>query len=197
MAKNSGKSNSNKDPGVRSDTDLSLDAQQLRLDGVELSLANILTLKVERLEAELVLNADLEELAGLLQDLVSSLGDNPELLQNLTRSLTTTVEGVTEAATDSAEPNEEEEPPEDTGDEEPQEVRLTADEEGNLIETYFDEDGQITGERTKGSLEDLDITDAAGEKALDLGVDLSTIEGTGQGGRILVKDVEDAAEEAE
>lgn len=218
---NSEKSNSNEDPVARGDTDLMLDAQQLRLEGVSLSLAGLLNVKIKHLEAELMLKADLEEVAGVLRELVSTLGKNPDLLQNLLQSLTTTVEGVADAATDDAESTEYGEPTEDeesseeaelsegeesTGDAEENaeeeeagkvpEVRLTADEDGNLVETSFDEGGQITGEETVGALEDLDITDAAGEKAIGLGVDLSSVEGTGQGGRILVKDVEDAAEEA-
>lgn len=40
---------------------------------------------------------------------------------------------------------------------------------------------------------DVDATDAAREHAEELGVDLSTVRGTGAGGRILVKDVRDAA----
>lgn len=193
MAKNEG-SNSNKGLVAQGDEDLMLDAQQLRLEGVSLSLAGLLNVQIEHLEAELKLNANLEEVAGVLRELISTLGENPDLLQNLLQSLTSTVEGVADVATDDAESSEEESP-EDGEEEEAQISRLTADEEGNLVETSFDKDGQITGEETMGSLEDLDITDAAGEKAADLGVDLSSVEGTGQGGRILVKDVEDAAEE--
>lgn len=193
MAKNEG-SSSNKGSVAQGDEDLMLDAQQLRLEGVSLSLAGLLNLQIEHLEAELKLNANLEEVAGVLRELISTLGENPDLLQNLLQSLTSTVEGVADVATDSAESSEEKSP-EDGEEEEAQISRLTADEEGSLVETSFDKDGQITGEETMGSLEDLDITDAAGEKAVDLGVDLSSVEGTGQGGRILVKDVEDAAEE--
>lgn len=191
MAKNSEESNPNKGSVAQGDKDLMLDAQQLRLEGVSLSLAGLLDVQIEHLEAELKLNANLEEVAGVLRELVSTLGENPDLLQNLLQSLTNTVEGVADVATNGADSSEDTE----SGEEETRISRLTADEEGSLVETSFDEDGQITGEETVGSLEDLDITDAAGEKAADLGVDLSSVEGTGQGGRILVKDVEDAAEE--
>lgn len=192
MAKTSEESNPNKGSVAQGDKDLMLDAQQLRLEGVSLSLAGLLDVQIEHLEAELKLNANLEEVAGVLRELVSTLGENPDLLQNLIQSLTNTVEEVADVATDGADSSEDTE----SGEEETRISRLTADEEGSLVETSFDEDGQITGEETVGSLEDLDITDAAGEKAVDLGVDLSSVEGTGQGGRILVKDVEDAAEES-
>lgn len=43
--------------------------------------------------------------------------------------------------------------------------------------------------------EEIDATDPALERAVDLGVDITAIEGTGQDGRVLVEDVEDAVEE--
>ena len=42
---------------------------------------------------------------------------------------------------------------------------------------------------------EVDATEAAERKAEELGVELSTVEGTGSGGRILVEDVESAAKE--
>lgn len=39
-----------------------------------------------------------------------------------------------------------------------------------------------------------EITEAAQRRATDLGVDLSDVKGTGSGGRVLVKDVETAAD---
>ena len=44
-----------------------------------------------------------------------------------------------------------------------------------------------------GSREEPEATEAAVRRAEELGVDLSGVEGTGAGGRILVKDVEEAA----
>ncbi len=43
--------------------------------------------------------------------------------------------------------------------------------------------------------EDLEVTEAAQQKAEELGVNLENVEGTGSEGRILVKDVEEAARE--
>ena len=48
-------------------------------------------------------------------------------------------------------------------------------------------------EEVEGSKEDIEATDAASRKAEELNVDLSSVEGTGQGGRITVGDVEKAA----
>ena len=41
---------------------------------------------------------------------------------------------------------------------------------------------------------EVNATDAAERKAEELGVDITTVEGTGQGGRVIVGDVDDAAE---
>ena len=41
---------------------------------------------------------------------------------------------------------------------------------------------------------EVDATEAAERKAEELGVDISTVEGSGQGGRVIVGDVDDAAE---
>ena len=41
--------------------------------------------------------------------------------------------------------------------------------------------------------EEPEVTDAAKRRAKELGVDLTSVEGTGSGGRVLVKDVEAAA----
>ena len=51
-------------------------------------------------------------------------------------------------------------------------------------------DGAATGETTARAAV---ATNAAGEKARELGVDLSTLEGTGSGGRITLRDVQRAA----
>jgi hypothetical protein len=76
------------------------------------------------------------------------------------------------------------------------------DEAGNVVEEVLDEGGNVLehdAEREAeegddgGDAAEAEATDAARRKAQDLGVDLSTVEGTGAGGRILVKDVEKAA----
>ena len=43
----------------------------------------------------------------------------------------------------------------------------------------------------------MNATEAAERKAEELGVDITTVEGTGQGGRVIVGDVDDAAEDDE
>lgn len=55
--------------------------------------------------------------------------------------------------------------------------------------------GDPVYERVHGAhyYEDIDTTGAAAELAADLGIDLSTVEGTGKGGKITKADVEKAA----
>jgi pyruvate/2-oxoglutarate dehydrogenase complex dihydrolipoamide acyltransferase (E2) component len=57
-------------------------------------------------------------------------------------------------------------------------------------------DGEVPEDRTPDAGDDgePEITEAAQRRARELGVDLSNVEGTGSGGRILVKDVEAAAD---
>lgn len=59
-----------------------------------------------------------------------------------------------------------------------------------------DETGDVSGPPPGGSARERgqpEVTEAARNKARDLGVDLSRLEGTGSGGRIIVRDVTQAA----
>jgi pyruvate/2-oxoglutarate dehydrogenase complex dihydrolipoamide acyltransferase (E2) component len=59
-----------------------------------------------------------------------------------------------------------------------------------------DETGDVSGPTTDGSAGERaepEATEAARNKARDFGVDLSSLEGTGSGGRIIVRDVTQAA----
>jgi pyruvate/2-oxoglutarate dehydrogenase complex dihydrolipoamide acyltransferase (E2) component len=61
-----------------------------------------------------------------------------------------------------------------------------------------DETGDVSGPTTDGSAGERaepEATEAARNKARDLGVDLSSLEGTGSGGRIIVRDITRAARE--
>jgi large subunit ribosomal protein L20 len=51
-----------------------------------------------------------------------------------------------------------------------------------------------TSEATETGEPEVNATEAAERKAEELGVDISTVEGSGQGGRVIVGDVDDAAE---
>jgi len=62
--------------------------------------------------------------------------------------------------------------------------------------THTDNDVSVA-EEAEESTGEVKATPAATRKAKELGVDLSTVEGTGSGGRITVPDVESAAEQQE
>ena len=62
--------------------------------------------------------------------------------------------------------------------------------------THTDSDVSSAEEAVESGTE-VEATPAAMRKAKELRVDLSKVEGTGSGGRITVKDVENAAEQQE
>jgi len=73
------------------------------------------------------------------------------------------------------------------------------DENGGFVtaEAVAENDGDVpeaSAQAQQDQQEEPEITDAAMRRAEELGVDPSGIEGTGSGGRVLVKDVEAAAE---
>ena len=71
---------------------------------------------------------------------------------------------------------------------------------GEGIEAVLEEEAVVGETSTPGEAgerkDKAQATPAAERKAEDLGVDLSQIEGTGSGGRITVKDVTEAADQA-
>jgi pyruvate/2-oxoglutarate dehydrogenase complex dihydrolipoamide acyltransferase (E2) component len=80
-------------------------------------------------------------------------------------------------------------------------VQRVVDESGTIIEQTLDESGEVlaedvVGEEAEGTQEEEEVqaTPAAKRKAEELGVDLSTVEGTGTGGRITGRDVQNAAQ---
>ena len=91
----------------------------------------------------------------------------------------------------------------ETTDEAGRPVRRVADESGTVVEQTLTESGEVSEEAmvgegsTNGEVgeqnTEVRATPAAERKADDLGVDLSQIEGTGSGGRIIVRDVMGAA----
>ncbi len=70
------------------------------------------------------------------------------------------------------------------------------DDAGNVVEEELDEKGNVAGFLGFVGAEETGrrgATEAAERKAREMGVDLSTVDGTGSGGRILIRDVEKAA----
>ena len=91
----------------------------------------------------------------------------------------------------------------ETTDEAGRTVRRVADESGSIVEQTLTESGEVSEEAVVGEADtageageekgEVQATPAAERKAEELGVDLSQVEGTGSGGRIIVKDVTVAA----
>jgi pyruvate/2-oxoglutarate dehydrogenase complex dihydrolipoamide acyltransferase (E2) component len=70
------------------------------------------------------------------------------------------------------------------------------DENGGFVTAESAEDGDVpeaSAEAQQDHQEEPEITDAAKRRAKELGVDPTEVKGTGSGGRVLVKDVEAAA----
>lgn len=125
-------------------------------------------LEVKGLDAQVLLKANLDNVREILNQALDTLDNNPQLLQDIARIAEETA-STGERALEGA-----------------------AGEIGDAPEEETDEDTEGPQTETEGAGEP-DATDAARRKAEELGVDLSQVEGTGSGGRILVRDVNKAA----
>ena len=162
--------------------ELNLDVENLRArvslhaelaDMVKLSVgveADVDKVKLEAkgVEAQLILKAGLYNVRAILAQALDALENNPGILEDLLRTSGETSGGSGRALEGAAGP---------TGD---------APEQGEGGGT---EEPQ-TGDEDAGEPE---ATDAARRKAEELGVNLSRVEGSGAGGRILLTDVKEAA----
>ena len=160
--------------------ELNLDVENLRArvslhaelaDMVKLSIgveADVDKVKLEAkgVEAQLLLKAGLDNVRAILTQALDALDNNPGVLEDLLRSSEETSGRALEGA---AGP-----------------IETTPEQEAGGSTEDPETDGEDTGEPK--------ATDAARRKAEDLGIDLSQVEGTGAGGRILVGDVKRAAE---
>ena len=120
-------------------------------------------LGVKGVEAQAQLKARLDNVRAIFSEVLESLQHSPQFFRQ-------TLESVNQTAG----------APEDT----------TPDTD------VVDETGDVSGPTTDGSAGERaepEATEAARNKARDLGVDLSRLEGTGSGGRIIVRDVTQAA----
>jgi pyruvate/2-oxoglutarate dehydrogenase complex dihydrolipoamide acyltransferase (E2) component len=162
--------------------ELNLDVENLRArvslhaelaDMVKLSVgveADVDKVKLEAkgVEAELLLKAGLDNVRAILVQALDALDNNPGLLGDLLQTPGETSGSAGRALEGATGPTE------------------AAYEQGADGDT---EDPQ-TGDTSAGEPK---ATDAAQRKAEELGVDLSRVEGSGAGGRILLKDVKEAA----
>jgi len=93
----------------------------------------------------------------------------------------------------------------ETLDESGRTVRRVVEESGSVVEQTLNQSGEVTEETLVGDASTTEgaageeegearATPAAEHRARELGVDLSSVEGTGSGGRITVRDVQNAAQ---
>ena len=163
--------------------ELTLDVENLRArvslhaelaDMVKLSVgveADVDKVKLEAkgVEAQLLLKASLDNVRAILAQALDALDNNPGILEDLLRTSGETSGSAGRALEGAAEP---------IGDAPEQGA-------GGGAEDPETEDEGASEPKA---------TDAARRKAEELGIDLSRVEGTGAGGRILVGDVRRAAE---
>ena len=135
--------------------------------GVEAEVDKV-KLEVKGLDAQALLKANLDNVREILVQALDTLDNNPSILEDLVRT-------ADESSADSG-----------------RALEGAAGPIGDVSEPQTDEDDEDQ-EAERVAAGEPDATDAARRKAEELGIDLSRVEGTGSGGRILVRDVKKAA----
>ena len=132
--------------------------------GLDVELGKV-KLQIKGVEAEVQLKARLDNVRAIFSEVLATLQDDPRFFRDASGAEYQTHEPA----------------------EEPVRRALDAGEPSEA-------DGAVTGETDARATEEAtNATNVAREKARDLGLDLSTLEGTGSGGRITLRDVEKAA----
>jgi len=127
-------------------------------------------LELRGVDAQMFLRARLDNVRAILSEALDTIDNNPEILQDITRIAEETA-GTGERAMEGA-----------------------AGAIGEVPEEEPAEDSE-SSQAEKASADEPDATEAARRKAEEMGLDLSQVEGTGAGGRILLSDVKQAAQE--
>jgi pyruvate/2-oxoglutarate dehydrogenase complex dihydrolipoamide acyltransferase (E2) component len=135
--------------------------------GVEADVDKV-KLEAKGVDAQVLLKVGLNNVRAILSQALDALDNNPGILEDLLRSAEETSGGAGQVLEGAAEP---------IGDTPEQGVAGGANDPG-----AEDEDA-----------DEPNATDAARRKAEELGLDLSQVEGTGAGGRILLRDVKKSA----
>lgn len=150
--------------------------------GVDVYLDNV-KLQVQGLEAQLQLKVKLERILGTIDRALDVMANDQRRPRGLRGVSDRTEEGAGEASDAAGQ----------RAIDDGTIIGLARDESGNLVEGELDDGGNVVEAEESGGEDGVRATDAAREKARALGVDLGAIEGSGQAGRILVKDVQQAA----
>jgi len=139
---------------------------------------NHLKLRIKGVEAQVQLKVRLDKILGTIDSALSAIEANPDLLNTQTRR---------------------EEPGNRSGDQNAESADETAQQTQPPAPGIPDAAGpplelEEGGESGDGNAGEIKATDAARRKARELGVDLTLVEATGSGGRILLGDVKRAAD---
>ena len=132
--------------------------------GLDVELGKV-KLQIKGVEASAQLKARLDNVRAIFSEVLETLQDNPQFFRDVSGATYQTHEPAEEPA---------------------QELTQGALGTGEPTEA----DGAAAGETDDRQVQ---ATNAARQRAQELGVELSTLEGTGSGGRILVRDVQRAA----
>jgi pyruvate/2-oxoglutarate dehydrogenase complex dihydrolipoamide acyltransferase (E2) component len=125
-------------------------------------------LELRGVDAQMFLKAKLDNVRAILSETLDTIDNNPDILQDIARIAEETA-GTGERALEGA-----------------------AGAMGEVPEEEPDEDSE-SSQAEKASADEPDATDAARRKAEEMGLDISQVEGTGAGGRVLLRDVKQAA----
>lgn len=177
--------------------------------GADVQLGRV-KLEIVGVRAQALLRVRLENVRAILEKALETLGEHPEILENLAQTLTALLrEALQDASSELGDILE----GLDVGDtvDEPLKGRLEgiiSDIEGALERQgggATQREGEVTGGATdrsgqgarggQGSSGGVAATEAARRRAEELGVELSGVEGTGPGGRITIRDVQAAVQE--
>jgi pyruvate/2-oxoglutarate dehydrogenase complex dihydrolipoamide acyltransferase (E2) component len=177
-------------PGIE-DADVTLDVPSLKVEELVLEVENLrhrtsmqadladmvklnvgvetvidgAKLDLKGVDAQTFLKARLDNVRAILSQALDTIDNNPEILQKVARIAEETA-GTGERTLEGA---------------------------AGAIGEVPEENGENSGGPRTESAEEPDATDAARRKAKEMGLDLSQVEGTGAGGRILLRDVKQAA----
>jgi pyruvate/2-oxoglutarate dehydrogenase complex dihydrolipoamide acyltransferase (E2) component len=178
--------------------------------GADVQLGRV-KLEIDGVRAQALLKVRLENVRAILEKALETLGEHPEILQNLAQTLSALLR---EALRDASSALDEISEGLEVGDTVDEALKGRLEEIGSNLEGALERQGGGATQRVVGELAgggttdqggqgargeqgraagDVAATEAARRKAEELGVELSGVEGTGPGGRITVRDVQAAA----
>jgi pyruvate/2-oxoglutarate dehydrogenase complex dihydrolipoamide acyltransferase (E2) component len=177
--------------------------------GADVQLGRV-KLEIDGVRAQALLKVRLENVRAILEKALETLGEHPEILQNLAQTLSALLR---EALRDASSALDEISEGLEVGDTVDEALKGRLEEISSNLEGALERQGGEATQRVVGELAgggttdqagqsaqgeqesagDVAATEAARRKAEELGVELSGVEGTGPGGRITVRDVQAAA----